>query len=123
LWNAFASQGFYWINLEQEVAMKKLLLASVIAVASAAAMIAPANADSGITIGIGNGFGDGYYDNYRSDGPYYGDRYVRRHYQYAAYDNGYRPRYHRYHRRCHVELVRHWRHHHRVVEEIRVCER
>jgi len=101
--------------------MKKLLLASMIAISAAAAMIAPANAGGRIVIGIGNGYDDNYYnDGYRD---YYGDRYAPR-YQYDAYDNGFRyHRYHRHHHRCHIELVRHWRHHHRVVEEVRVCER
>ncbi|MER9328743.1 hypothetical protein NKJ26_16105 [Mesorhizobium sp. M0152] len=102
--------------------MKKLLLASVIAIASAAAVTAPADARSGITIGIG-GYADDYYGNdyYNGYGDY-GDDYVYRpHYRYNIYDNGYRPRYyHRYHR-CHIEVIRHWRHHHRIVEEIRVC--
>lgn len=110
--------------------MKKLLLVSVIAIASAAAMIAPADARSRITIGIGgyaddyygndyyNGYGD-YYGGYRD---YYGPRYVYRpYYQYDSYDNGYRPRYYHRHHRCHIALVKHWRHHHRIIEEIRVC--
>ena len=102
--------------------MKKLLLASVIAIASAAAMIAPANAGSRITIGIG-GYADDYYGNgyYNGYGDY-GDRYAyRRYYQDESYDNGYRPRYYHRHHRCHIELVKHWRHHHRIIEEIRVC--
>ncbi|MBZ9799289.1 hypothetical protein [Mesorhizobium sp. ES1-4] len=97
--------------------MKKLLLVSVIAIASAAAMIAPADARSHVFIGIG-GYNDYYgnsYDNGYEDygGPYYGP--------YDAYDNGYRPRYYHRHHRCRTELVGHWRHHHRVVEEVRVC--
>ncbi|TPK39053.1 hypothetical protein FJ492_23000 [Mesorhizobium sp. B2-5-4] len=116
--------------------MKKLLLASVIAVASAVAVMAPANAAS-ITLGIGNGYDDDYYvprhrdyygDYYRdySDyGPYYG----RPHYRYNIYDDGYRPRYYGMHtryfgmhsRRCHTEVVKHWRHHHRIIERVRVC--
>jgi len=105
--------------------MRKLLLASIIAISAAAAMIAPANAGGRVVIGIGNGYYDDYYnDGYRD---YYGDRYAPRpYYQYDAYDNSYRyhryHRYHRHHRRCHIELVKHWRHHHRIVEEIRVCE-
>ena len=100
--------------------MRKLLLASIIAISAAAAMIAPANAGGRIVIGIGNGYDDNYYnDGYRD---YYGDRYAPR-YQYDAYDNGFRyHRYHRHHHRCHIELVKHWRHHHRIVEEVRVCE-
>ncbi|MFB9979988.1 hypothetical protein ACFSQQ_20800 [Mesorhizobium kowhaii] len=102
--------------------MKKLLLVSVIAIASAAAMIAPVDARARITIGIG-GYADDYYGNdyYNGYGDY-GDRYVYRPYdQYDAYDNGYRPRYYHRHHRCHIELVKHWRHHHRIIEEIRVC--
>jgi len=102
--------------------MRKLLLASVIAIASAAAMIAPANARDRVVIGFGiGGFGD-----YRNDcyayGDCYGDRYVYRpYYQYDAYDNGYRPRYHHRHHRCHIKYIKHWRHHHKVVEVVRVC--
>ncbi|TPM28241.1 hypothetical protein [Mesorhizobium sp. B2-3-4] len=96
--------------------MKKLLLASVIAVASAAAMIAPADARSHVFIGIG-GY-DNYYGNDYYDGTY-GGRYVYS--PYDTYDDGYRPRYFHRHHRCHLELVTHWRHHHRITEEIRVC--
>ncbi|ESW99089.1 hypothetical protein X769_24635 [Mesorhizobium sp. LSJC268A00] len=102
--------------------MRKLLLASAIAITAAAAMIAPANAGGRVVIGIGNGYyDDDYNDSY---GDYY-DRYAPRpYYQYDAYDNGFRyHRYHRHHRHCRIELVKHWRHHHRIVEEIRVCER
>ena len=56
--------------------MKKLLLVSVIAIASAAAMIAPAAARSHVFIGIGgfdNYYGNDYYDGY---GDYGGGRYV-----------------------------------------------
>ncbi|ESY54116.1 MULTISPECIES: hypothetical protein [unclassified Mesorhizobium] len=103
--------------------MKKLLLASVIAIASVAAMIAPADARSRVIIGIGGGYADDYNDGYYNSYGDYGDRYsYRPYYQYDAYDNGYRPRYyHRHYHRCHIELVKHWRHHHRIVEEIRVC--
>ncbi|MES0134370.1 hypothetical protein NKJ88_05290 [Mesorhizobium sp. M0016] len=102
--------------------MRKLLLASAIAITSAAATIAPANAGGRVVIGIGNGYyDDDYNDSY---GDHY-DRYAPRpYYQYNAYDNGFRyHRYHRHHRHCRIELVKHWRHHHRIVEEIRVCER
>ncbi|TPK63586.1 hypothetical protein FJ546_12685 [Mesorhizobium sp. B2-4-19] len=101
--------------------MKKLLLASVIAIASAVSVIAPANAAS-ITFGIGNGYdGDYYAPRYRyhyrdyNDGGYYG--------RYSVYnDEGYRPRYYgMYHHRCRTEVIRHWRHHHRVIETVRVC--
>ncbi|MET3524252.1 hypothetical protein [Mesorhizobium abyssinicae] len=102
--------------------MKKLLLASVIAIASAAAMIGPASADS---LRLGIGIGPTYDDYYGDYGPYYGDRYVYRpHYRYDVYDNGYRPRYAmRHNRHCWTEYRKHWRHHHRVIEKIRICER
>ncbi|KAA3446388.1 hypothetical protein C7I87_30490 [Mesorhizobium sp. SARCC-RB16n] len=98
--------------------MKKLLLVSVIAIASAAAMIAPADARSHVFIGIGgydNYYGNDYYDNYGD----YGGRYVYS--PYDVYDNGYRPRYFHRDHRCHIEVINHWRHHHRIVEEVRVC--
>src|SRR5437879_897319 len=102
--------------------MKKLLLVSVIAIASAAAMIAPADARSHVFIGIGGGYNDyygsnDYYDGYGD----YGSRYVYSPYDnYDSYDNGYRPRYFHRHHRCHIEVINHWRHHHRIVEEVRV---
>ncbi len=101
--------------------MKKLLLASMIAIASAAAMIVPANA--GVTIGIGTGgYDDGYYgdDYYRNDyGPYYPHRYYRHVYNDDEYGGGGYMMRHRHH--CRTEWVTHWRHHHRVVERVRVC--
>jgi len=104
-------------TLKQEVAMRKLLLASMVAIASAFA-IAPASAASvQLGIGVGPGYDDGYYNDY---GGYYPHRYYRHVYN-DDYDNGgYVVRYpHRHH--CRTELVSHWRHHHRVVEEVRVC--
>ncbi|RUW63379.1 hypothetical protein [Mesorhizobium sp. M7A.F.Ca.US.008.03.1.1] len=107
--------------------MKKLLLVSVIAIASAAAMIAPADARSRITIGIG-GYTDDYYGDDYYDGYDYGDRYVYRdryvhrpYYQYDVYDNDYRPRYFHNRHHCRIKLIKHWRHHHRIIEKIRVC--
>ena len=102
--------------------MKKLLLASMIAIASAFA-IAPASADSiQLGIGVGPGYNDNYYDDYR---PYRHHRYYDRVYDDGPYvSGGYVVREHRYHRRhCRTELVSHWRHHHRVVEEVRICRR
>ena len=101
--------------------MKKLLLASVIAIASAAAMIGPASADS-LRLGIGIGPA---YDNDYYGGPYYDDPYVYRpHHRYNVYDDGYRPRYSmRHHRNCWTEYRKHWRNHHRVIEKVRICER
>ncbi|WFP61616.1 MULTISPECIES: hypothetical protein [unclassified Mesorhizobium] len=101
--------------------MKKLLLASMIAIASAFA-IAPASAASvefGIGVGPGYDYGD-YYDGY------YPHRYYRTVYDddYYAPSDRYVARYHhRYYRdNCRVEYVRHWRHHHRVIERVRVCD-
>jgi hypothetical protein len=116
--------------------MKKLLVASAIVVASA--VIAPANAGR-IVIGVGDGYddnyGNGHGDYYGDQSPdyygdgspdYYGDRppdYYGN--DYSTNDNGYRPRYyyrdHRHH--CRTVLVEKWRHHHRVVERVRICPR
>lgn len=100
--------------------MKTLLIASLIAVASATAMIAPANAASivlspdGAYVDQNNG--DNYYPRrhrhyYDENAQYQGDN------NYQG-DNGYR-RHHHHH--CRIEQVVHWRYHHRVVEEVRVC--
>ena len=99
--------------------MKKLLLASMIAIASAFA-IAPASAASvQFGIGVGPGYDDSYYGDY---GGYYPHRYYRHVYNDDYYGDGYAMRYHRYYRDdCRVEFVSHWRHHHRVVERVRVC--
>ncbi|MGX5829973.1 hypothetical protein [Mesorhizobium sp. 43Arga] len=99
--------------------MKKLLLASIIAIASAFA-IAPASA-GGVQLGIGIGpsYDDSYYNGDYS--PYYRHHRYYRHVYNDDYDNGgYAVRYH-HRRHCRTELVSHWRHHHRVVEEVRVC--
>ncbi|MER8844972.1 MULTISPECIES: hypothetical protein [Mesorhizobium] len=104
--------------------MKKLILASVLAFAATAAAIAPTQAAS-VTIQSDDG------NQYSSDDD--SGIIVRRHHerrydneydgdQSVQYDGEYRRhhRYHRYHR-CHIETVVHWRHHHRVVEDVRVC--
>ncbi|MBZ9662204.1 hypothetical protein LB523_24455 [Mesorhizobium sp. ESP-6-4] len=103
--------------------MKKLLLASMIAIASAFA-IAPASAGSvQLGIGVGPGYDDDYY------GGYYPHRYYRHVYDDDDYYVPDRERYVvRYHSRyygdkCRVRIVKHWRHHHRVIEKIRICER
>ncbi|ESY25380.1 hypothetical protein [Mesorhizobium sp. LNJC394B00] len=102
--------------------MKTLLIASMIAFAGTAALIAPAKAAS-LTIQSDDD------DQYSSDD---GDIQILRHHQrhkdysddygddYSDNQDGQWRRHHRHHR-CHIELVRHWRHHHRVVEEVRVC--
>ncbi|WP_348524641.1 hypothetical protein [Mesorhizobium huakuii] len=102
--------------------IRKLVLSSVIAVTCAATAF-PANA-GGVIIGFGGGYGDDDYDYYRRDRypDYYGQGYSQ---YYDMYDNGYRPRYyHRHHRHhCRVVLIKHWRHHHRVIERVRICRR
>ncbi|WP_439331021.1 hypothetical protein [Mesorhizobium carmichaelinearum] len=107
--------------------IRKLVLSSVIAVTCAAAAVYPANA-GGVIIGFGSGYGDDYGDNYDyyGDSDRYPDYYGQGYSQYDdMYDNGYRPRYyHRHHRpHCRVVLIKHWRHHHRVIERVRICRR
>ncbi|KAA3451856.1 hypothetical protein C7I87_04190 [Mesorhizobium sp. SARCC-RB16n] len=100
--------------------MKKLILASMLAFAATGAAIAPTQAAS-VTIQSDDSSDDSgivvrRHHERRYDNQYDGDQSV----QYGGYDNGgYRWR-HRHHR-CHIETVVHWRHHHRVVEDIRVC--
>src|SRR5690349_14147621 len=96
--------------------MKKLLLASAIAVASAVATVAPA--DAHVFLGFGMGgyepypfYGGPYYGCYRNYSDDYYPGYVVRypHYRYYGYH-----RYHRYyiyHHRYHHR--HHYRHHHR----------
>ncbi|MDG4907011.1 hypothetical protein P9228_11265 [Mesorhizobium sp. WSM4898] len=119
--------------------MRKLLLASVIAVATAAATVAPADAQGFFGLGFGpfggfspfyggpfggpfNGgpfYGGGPFYDY--GGRYYGPRYYRDY--YPGYVARYPHRYyrHRHYRHCHVKWVRHWHHHRRVLERVRVC--
>ncbi|MBZ9756513.1 hypothetical protein LB524_14545 [Mesorhizobium sp. ESP6-5] len=107
--------------------MKKLLLASLIAVASAAATVAPADAWGlpGFGVGPFGGFGPfsggAFYGApfYDYGGRYYGPRYYG---DYPSYMVRYPHRYSRHHyRRCRVKLLRHWHHHHRVLERVRIC--
>ena len=137
--------------------MKKLILASIMALAATAAVIAPTQAAS-LTIQSDDNSqyspddqsDDGqvivrrHRDRYNDDNQYGDDQYgvqfgdyqggeYRRHHrrdyddqnggvqlQFGDYDGGEYRRHHRHHR-CHIELVKHWRHHHRVIEEVRVC--
>ena len=94
--------------------MKKLLLASVIAIASAAATVAPADAHGFLGLGFGpfGGYGPFYggpfYGGpfYDYGGRYYGPRYYD---DYPGYVVRYpHYRYHRYYYRHHY-----YRHHHR----------
>lgn len=110
--------------------MKKLILASLLALAATAAITAPTQAAS---VTIQSDDGDRYLPDDDSDSGivvrrHHRDRYYDDQYdgdRNVQYDNGeYRygeyRRHHRHHR-CHIELVKHWRHHHRVIEEVRVC--
>ncbi len=111
--------------------MRKLVLASVIALASAAAMVSPA--DAHVYMGVGSYFGFGPFGDFYDDspvpvyGPYFGaPRYDYGGPYYDEYDSsvviGYPQTYYsHHHRHCRLEHVTHWRHHHRVVERVRVC--
>ncbi|TPL86312.1 hypothetical protein FJ941_06525 [Mesorhizobium sp. B2-3-13] len=105
--------------------MKKVILASLLAFAATASVIAPTQAAS-LTIQSDD---DNRYSSdddsgivvrrhhvRRYDNEYDGDRNA----QYEDYDNG-GYRWHRRHHRCHTETIVHWRHHHRVFEDVRVC--
>ena len=107
--------------------MRKLLLASIIALASAAAMVAPADARvflGGSYFGFGP-FGD-FYDSYGAY-PFYGPYWGGPYYDYGPrYHGGYVAPYpHRYYavryRHCRIETLRHRSHHHWVIREVRVC--
>ncbi|MBZ9794882.1 hypothetical protein [Mesorhizobium sp. ES1-4] len=95
--------------------MRKLILASLLAMAATASVIAPTQAAS-VTIQSDTGNDSGIvirrHHEHRYDNQYDGNRHVQ-------YDGEYR-RHHRHHR-CHTETVVHWRHHHRVIEDVRVC--
>ncbi|WP_027144305.1 hypothetical protein [Mesorhizobium sp. WSM3626] len=105
--------------------MKKVILATLLAFAATASVIAPTQAasltiqsdddnqyssddDSGIVVRR--------HHERRYDNQYDGDQNA----QYNDYDNG-GYRWHRRHHRCHTETIVHWRHHHRVFEDVRVC--
>ena len=110
--------------------MKKLILASIMALAATAAVIAPTQAAS-LTIQSDDNSqyspddqsDDGqvivrrHRDRYNDDNQYGDDQNGV---QFGDYQGGEYRRHHRHHR-CHIELVKHWRHHHRVIEEVRVC--
>jgi len=104
--------------------MRKILLASIVAIAAAAATIAPAGAHvfsgGGSYFGFGP-FGDFYdsYGPYPFYGPYWGGPYYDNSDRGYGNDGGYVAPPYRAH--CRLERVSHWRHHHRVVERARVC--
>lgn len=84
--------------------MKTLLAIAMISIGAAAAVSVPAQAAS-VTIS-----GD--------DGGIYLREHRRDHYRGMRYgDRQYRN--HRHH--CRIEIIEHWRHHHRVFERVRVC--
>ena len=103
--------------------MKNLILASMIAFAGSAAVLAPTQAASVI---IQSDDGDQYFPD---NGEIQIRRHHNRHIDYNDNNDNYGDdqnndwqwrRQHRHHR-CHIELIKHWRHHHRVIEEVRVC--
>ncbi|MER9947119.1 hypothetical protein [Mesorhizobium sp. M0047] len=114
--------------------MKKLILASVLAFAATAAVVAPTQAASVIIQSDDDQYSPD--DLYSPDDQFdNGEIIVRRHHDRRIYDNQYDDdqnaqygdysdgeyRRHYRHHRCHIELIKHWRHHHRVIEEVRVC--
>ncbi|MDX8527507.1 hypothetical protein RFM68_23695 [Mesorhizobium sp. MSK_1335] len=112
--------------------MKKFLFASVVAVASAAAIVTPADAGNvflgGSYFDYGP-FGD-FYDSY-SNAPVYGSYWGGPYLNYGPgeeddYDGGYvapPTRYHvvRYGRHCRMETVTRRSHDRRFSREVRVC--
>lgn len=106
--------------------MKQFLLASVIAVASAAAIAMPADAANtflgGSYFGYGP-FGD-FYDSYGAYpvyGPYWGGPYYD--HGPASYGGSVAPyrSYAVHDRHCRTETLRHRSHHHWVQRQARVC--
>ena len=108
--------------------MKNLIFASMIAIGSVAAFIGPTQAASIVIEGDGGIYSPDYADQYSPDN---GEVYVR-HYHSRDYDNNYgdsqygdmqygdrQYRHHRHH--CRTEIIEHWRHHHRVIERVRMC--
>lgn len=105
--------------------MKKLILASLVALAATAAVIVPTQAASVI---IQSDDGNRYSPGDNSDSGIVIRRHHDRHYdnqddgdQNVQYDNDGDYRRHHRHHRCHMETVVHWRHHHKVIEDVRVC--
>jgi hypothetical protein len=76
--------------------MKKLILASFIAVATAASFSIPAEAASSIVIKT---------DHMHRDRDHNDRMHMRRH-----------------HEHCRTRVETHWRHHHRVMEKVTVCD-
>lgn len=93
--------------------MKTLLAIVMISIGAASAFTVPVQAAS-LTIS-----GDD------------GGVYIRRHHSRDHYDNygdrrygdmQYGDRQYRHHRHhCRTEIIQHWRHHHRVIEQVTMC--
>ena len=108
------------MNMSED-AMKKLIFATVLAIAAAAPIAASAQDEVIIR----------HHRAYSDDNGDYSWRH--RHHDRGGIrfglsigDNGLHRgwRHSRYYRRdCETRWVRHWRHHHRVVEKITVCDR
>lgn len=100
------------MNMSED-AMRKLLFATVLAIAAAAPFAASAQDEVIIR----------KHPVYSNDHGSYG----RRHHDGVRFgvvigDNGPRRDWRRHYRRdCETRWVRHWRHHHRVVEKVTVC--
>jgi hypothetical protein len=102
--------------------MRKLIFAGLTAFATTAAILAPAQAasltvTSGGTVYSDSDGSDVYIRHHHND-RYRSDRYTD---DDDLYPGGNYHRYHSRHHRCHTEIVTHWRHHHRVIEKVRVC--
>jgi Ni/Co efflux regulator RcnB len=94
--------------------MKTLIIASMIVFSGAAAVVAPAQAAS-VIIQSDDG------NQYSSDTANIRHRHIdddNGQYSDTQYEGG---QYRRHHHRCHIETVQHWRHHHKVIEQLRVC--
>jgi len=91
--------------------MKTLILAAMLGMATLVPTAVPTQAAS-LTITTDDGQGR-YDDNY----------YWRHHHMRDRDRDNWRSRHHHRNRDCYVKVIKHWRHHHRVIEKIRVCER
>lgn len=109
--------------------MRKLIFVSILAMTATAAVMAPTQAasviiqsddgnqylpdepsDNGVVI-VRRHHHSHSYDNQYGDGQYGDDQYGQ--YGDDEDNNGGEYRRHFRHHRCHIELVKHWRHHHK----------
>jgi Ni/Co efflux regulator RcnB len=103
-----------------EDVMKKLIFATVLAIAAAAPLAASAQDQVIIRHSYSDDNGDYRWRHRHHDR----DRGIR--FGLTIGDNGWHNgwRHHRHYRRdCETRWVHRWRHHHRVVERITVCDR